>query len=128
MLEPIQLPSGKIIDLSKCIAIIPGTRSTDSEIILSDIEQPIQIDSVDLETLQKQFQQPKIQGKNNFKLETRTSAQENEYRRNITEKLKSFNSQWERLARDENAKQESDTFRQILDAQRPSGQKLYSVE
>jgi hypothetical protein len=128
MLQPIQLPSGKIIDLSKCIAVIPGARSTDSKMILSGTEQPIPIDSVDLETLQQQLKQPKIQVKNNFNLEIRTPAEENEYRQNIAEKLKVFNSQWERLARDENAKQESDTVKQILDAQRPSGQKLYTIE
>ena len=35
MFQPIQLPSGKIVDLSKCIAIIPSLTSTDSEMILS---------------------------------------------------------------------------------------------
>ena len=128
MLQPIQLPSGKIIDLSKCIAVIPGSRSADSEMILSGTEQQIQIDSIDLQSLQQQLQQPKIQNKNNFSLETKTPAAENEHRQNLAQKLKVFNSQWERLATDENAKQESDAFKQILDAERPIGQKLYSIE
>jgi hypothetical protein len=128
MLQPIQLPSGKIIDLSKCIAVIPGAKSTDSEMILSGTEQQIRIDKIDLQSLQQQLKQPKIQGKNNFSLEMKTPAAENEYRQNLAEKLKIFNSQWERLATDENAKQESDAFKQILDAERPSGQKLYSAE
>jgi hypothetical protein len=128
MLQPIQLPSGKIIDLSKCIAVIPGAKSTDSEMILSGTEQQIRIDSIDLQSLQQQLKQPKTQGKNNLSLETKTPAAENEYRQNLAEKLKVFNSQWERLATDENAKQESDAFKQILDAERPSGQKLYSAE
>jgi hypothetical protein len=127
MLQPIQLPSGKIIDLSKCIAVIPGSRSTDSEMILSGTEQQIRIDSIDLESLQHQLKQPKIQNKNNFSLD-KTPAEENEYRQNLVEKLKVFNSQWERLATDQNAKQESDAFKQILDGERPSGQKLYSAE
>ena len=127
MLQPIQLPSGKIIDLSKCIAVIPGSISTDSEMILSVTEQQIRIDSIDLKSLQQQLKQPKIQNKNNFSMD-KTPAEENEYRQNLAEKLKVFNSQWERLATDENAKQESDAFKQILDAQRPSGQKLYSAE
>jgi hypothetical protein len=128
MLQPIQLPSGKIIDLSKCIAVIPGSSSTDSEMILSGTEQQIQIDSIDLQSLHQQLKQPKIQGKNNFSLEMRTPAEENEYRQSLAEKLKVFNSKWERLATDENAKQESDALKQILDGQRPIGQKLYSVE
>jgi hypothetical protein len=124
MLEPIQLPSGKIVDLSKCIAIVPGARSTDSEMILAGTEQQIQIDSVDLETLQQELKQSKTQVKVRFDLE-RTSAAESEYRQNLAQKLKDFNDRWERLATDENAKQESDAFKQILDAQRPIGQKLY---
>ena len=127
MLQPIQLPSGKIIDLSKCIAVIPGSKSVDSEMILSGTEQQIRIDRIDLQSLQQQLKQPKIKNKNNFSMD-KTPAEENEYRQNLSEKLKVFNSQWERLATDENAKQESDAFKQILDAQRPSGQKLYSAE
>jgi hypothetical protein len=127
MLQPIQLPSGKIIDLSKCIAVIPGSRSTDSEMILSGTEQQIRIDLIDLQSLQQQLKQPKIQNTNNFSMD-RTPAEENEYRQNLVEKLKVFNSQWERLATEENAKQESDAFKQILDGERPSGQKLYSAE
>jgi hypothetical protein len=127
MLQPIQLPSGKIIDLSKCIAVIPGSRSTDSEMILSGTEQQIRIDSIDLQSLQQQLKQPKIQNKNNFSLD-KTPVEENEYRQNLVEKLKAFNIQWERLATDQNAKQESDAFKQILDGERPSGQKLYSAE
>ena len=128
MLEPIQLPSGKIIDLSKCIAVIPGLKSADSEMILSGTEQQIQIDSIDLQSLQQRLKQPKIQGKNSLSLETRTPAQENEYRQSLAEKLKVFNSKWERLATHENAKQESDALKKILDDQRPIGQKLYSAE
>jgi hypothetical protein len=127
MLQPIQLPSGKIIDLSKCIAVIPGSKSTDSKMILSGTEQQIRIDSIDLQSLQQQLKQPKIKTRNNFNLD-KTPLEENEYRQNLAEKLKVFNSQWERLAKDENAKQEFDAFKQILDAERPSGQKLYSAE
>jgi reverse gyrase len=128
MLEPIQLPSGKIIDLSKCIAVIPGSKSTDSTMILLGAEQQIQIDSIDLQSLRQQLKYSKIQGKSNVVMETKTPAEESEYRRNLAQKLKAFNSQWERLATDENAKQESDAFKQILDDQRPIGQKLYSAE
>jgi hypothetical protein len=46
----------------------------------------------------------------------------------LVRKLRDFNSRWEQLARDENAQQESDAFKKILDAERPSGQKLYSAE
>jgi hypothetical protein len=129
MLEPIQLPSGKIVDLAKCIAIIPGLKSIDNEIILSGTEQQIQIDSIDLETLQQELKQRTDRGENQkrFNLE-RSPADESKHRQALAQKLQDFNSRWERLAADENAKQESDAFKQILDAERPSGQKLYSTE
>jgi hypothetical protein len=129
MLEPIQLPSGKIVDLAKCIAIIPGSKSIDNEIILSGTEQQIQIDSIDLATLQQELKQRKNRGENQkrFNLE-RSPADESTHRQALAQKLQDFNSRWERLATDENAKQESDAFKQILDAERPSGQKLYSAE
>jgi hypothetical protein len=128
MLQPIQLPSGKIVDLSKCIAIIPGSRLTDSEIILSGTEQQIQIDLVDLKILQQELKQRKISATERFSLQIKTPIEGSEYRDNLARKLNDFNDRWERLAADENAKQESDAFKQILDAQRPSGQKLYSME
>jgi hypothetical protein len=46
----------------------------------------------------------------------------------LVKRLNNFNSRWEQLAREENAQQESDAFKKILDAERPSGQKLYSTE
>ncbi len=46
----------------------------------------------------------------------------------LVRRLKDFNNRWEQLARDENAQQESDAFKKILDAERPNGQKLYSAE
>jgi hypothetical protein len=46
----------------------------------------------------------------------------------LVKRLNNFNSRWEQLAREENAQQELDAFKKILDAERPSGQKLYSAE
>ncbi|WP_310484526.1 hypothetical protein [Chamaesiphon sp. VAR_48_metabat_403] len=129
MLQPIQLPSGKIVDLSKCIiAIVPGENSTDSEMILSGTEQQIQIDSIDLKILQEELKQPSTPERCNFSLEPKIPQAEIEYRADLARKLQTFNNRWEQLARDKNAKQESNIFKQILDDQRPSGQKLYSAE
>lgn len=129
MLQPIQLPSGKIVDLSKCIAIIPGTRSIDSEMILAGTEQQIQIDSADLATLQQELKQRRNPNQEEpLSLQVKSPTEENEYREHLARKLIDFNTRWERLAADQNAQQESDAFKQILDAERPSGQKLYSAE
>lgn len=129
MLEPIQLPSGKVVDLAKCVAIIPGSKSMDNEIILSGTEQQLQIDSIDLATLQQEIKQrtDRRESQKRFNLE-RSPADESKHRQDLEQKLKDFKIRWERLAADANAKQESDAFKQILDAERPSGQKLYSAE
>jgi hypothetical protein len=58
-------------------------------------------------------------------LKINTPEKDNE---DLVRKLKDFNSRWEQLAQNENAQQESDAFKRILDAERPSGQKLYSAE
>jgi predicted nuclease with TOPRIM domain len=128
MIHPLQLPSGKIIDISKCIAIIPQKTSEYSDVFLMGTEQQIDIDRTDLETLQQELKQPKSQTKNRFALALKTPEEESKYREALAGKLNSFNARWEQLARDENAKQESDAVKQILDAQRPLGQKLYSLE
>ncbi|PSB49796.1 hypothetical protein [Chamaesiphon polymorphus] len=128
MLQPIQLPSGKIVDLSKCIAIVPSDNSTDSEMILAGTEQQIQIDSIDLKILQQELKQPNIKDRCNFNLDPKTPQAESEYREELARKLQIFNNRWEQLATDKNADRESDIFKQILDDQRPSGQKLYSAE
>jgi hypothetical protein len=61
-------------------------------------------------------------------LEIKTPEEENKHRQNLAQKLKDFNLRWEQLAADEQASQESNAFKQILDAERPIGQKLYSAE
>jgi hypothetical protein len=126
MLQPIHLPSGKIVNLSKCIAIIPALQSTTSEVILSGTERQIQIDRADLETLPQEIDLTK--NKAGFNLEVKTLEEENQHRQDLAQKLKDFNLRWEQLAADEKASQESIAFKQILDAERQIGQKLYSIE
>jgi hypothetical protein len=79
MRKPIQLPSGKIIDLDKCLAIIPASPSTDSEVVLSGIEHHLQIDSIDLETLQTAIRH-QLADSPRYAFEFRTIAQESQRR------------------------------------------------
>jgi hypothetical protein len=128
MLEPVQLPSGKIVDLSKCMAIVPVASSTDSQIILLGTEQQIQIDAVDLATLRQEIKQRQTQGKYQLDRKIKTPEAEDKDSADLARKLQDFNSRWEQLAADKNAKQESEVLQQILDAERPRGQKLYRAE
>jgi hypothetical protein len=120
LLKPIQLPSGKIIDLDKCLAIVPSATSSNSEVVLSGIEHHIQIDPNDLETLRGEISKQKNEETKYLNLET-TPAEK-------AEKLRKFNEIWYRLAARENAAEEAKILMQIIDAERPSGQKLYSEE
>ena len=120
MLKPIQLPSGKIIDLDKCLAIVPSDTSSNSEVVLSGIEHHIQIDSQDLETLRGEINKSRNGSAKYLNLET-THAER-------VEKSRKFNEIWDRLAARDNAEAEAKILMQILDAERPSGQKLYSEE
>ncbi len=128
MIQPVRLPSGKVVDISKCIAIIPATQLTSNEVILSGTDCQIEIDSLDLETLQMEIERNQQQDKYRFEPNRNSPEAEEKYRQDLASKLKAFNLQWERLASDEKASQESAAFKQILDAERPIGQKLYSAE
>jgi hypothetical protein len=120
LLKPIQLPSGKIIDLDKCLAIVPSATSSDSEVVLSGIEHHIQIDSQDLETLRREIGKHKKEETKYLNLETTLAER--------VEKSRKFNEIWDRLAARDNASAEAKILMEILDAERPSGQKLYSEE
>jgi hypothetical protein len=120
LLKPIQLPSGKIIDLDKCLAIVPSATSSDSEVVLSGIEHHIQIDSQDLETLRREIGKHKKEETKYLNLETTLAER--------VEKSRKFNEIWDRLAARDNAGAEAKILMQIIDAERPSGQKLYSEE
>ena len=92
---------------------------------MSGIEHHIQIDSNDLETLRRELRHyaKKCQQNRQLSLE-RTEAEKQE----LAAKLQEFNVKWDRLAAMENAQEKAEIIRQIIDAERPSGQKLFSKE
>ena len=123
MLKPIQLPSGKTIDLARCIAIIPTPDTMDSEVILAGTDRQIHLDETDVQTLQQEFQRNKTRERYPIKLD-RTPEEQLQY----YQKIAKFNERWQELAMQDCAEQEFEVFKQIMDAERPSGQKLYSGE
>jgi hypothetical protein len=128
LLQPIQLPSGKIVDLAKCIAIVPGTNQMDNQMIFAGVEQQIPIDGADLKILQQELKSARTDDRQKVALNYPDSAVEDNDRAELTQKLKSFNARWEKMAADEHAEREANILKQIIDAERPSGQKLYSAE
>ncbi|PSB56890.1 hypothetical protein [Chamaesiphon polymorphus] len=127
MLKPIQLPSGKIIDIDKCLAIIPGSTSTDSEVVLSGIEHHLQIDSIDLETLNAAIQQ-QIVSQPRYAFEFRTISQDLERRDRVSDRFEALRQKRSELSTQPDADRAFEVFSKLVDAERASGQKLYSLE
>jgi hypothetical protein len=127
MIHPLQLPSGKIIDISKCIAIIPNETSVSNEVVLLGTEQQIHIDETDLETLRTAIIQQSID-RPKYAFELRNSVEDLQRRQQASEWMNSFRRERASLATESNADKSFEVFAQIVDAERPIGQKLYSVE
>jgi hypothetical protein len=127
MIHPLQLPSGKIIDISKCVAIIPNSTSVDSEVVLSGTEHQMYIDATDLETLRaaiikQSSDRPK------YVFELRTSVADLQRREQVGEWMEAFRREKANLATEPDADKSFEVFAKIVDAERPNGQKLYSAE
>ena len=82
MLKPIQLPSGKTIDLARCIAIIPTPDTMDSEVILAGTDRQIHLDESDVQTLQQEFHRNKARERYPIKLD-RTPEEQLQYHQKI---------------------------------------------
>jgi hypothetical protein len=87
LLQPIQLPSGKIVDLAKCIAIVPGTNQMDNQMIFAGVEQQIPIDGADLKILQQELKSARIDDLQKVALNYPDSAVENNDPEELTQKL-----------------------------------------
>jgi hypothetical protein len=127
MLKPIQLPSGKIIDLDKCLAIFPSSTSTDTELVLAGIEHHIPLDSTDAEMLSTVIRQ-QIVNQPRYAFEFRTIFQESQRQEQVSEKLKLLRQKREELSNQPDADKVFKMFAEIVDAERTTGQKLYSLK
>jgi hypothetical protein len=124
LLQPIQLPSGKIVDLAKCIAIVPGQSEIDNVIILADTLQQIQIDTADLETLRALITQSGVD-RPKYSFELRTHPEDLHHQQQVSEWMNDFRRLRTNLATTPDTDDAFKVFAQIVDAERPDGQKLY---
>jgi hypothetical protein len=127
MIHPFQLPSGKIIDISKCIAIIPNRKSGDIEVVLSGTEYQMYIDATDLEALRAAIIKPS-RDRPQYAFELQTSVADLQRREQVGEWMDAFQREKANLAAEHDADKSFEVFAQIVDAERPSGQKLYSAK
>ncbi len=127
MIHSLQLPSGKIIDVSKCIAIISDCKSGDIEVVLSGTEYQMYIDATDLEALRAAIIKPSSdRPKYAFELQTSVAALQRQEQ--VGEWMDAFRREKANLATAPDADKSFEVFAQIVDSERPSGQKLYSAK
>ena len=122
----VELPSGKIINLGRFIALIPADTNGDSyELLLEGYPTPIRIEYTDLNIIRQVLN---LGASRSYEMPAWST--EEQLKRNQP-KMKALAKRMERTKNmsDEEAQQSQEffeSFKQTIDAERPPGQKLYS--
>ncbi len=121
--KTIELPSGKIIDLSRFVALLPDEKTTDDtySLILEGCERAIALDSQEAISIKKHL---KLKSSKNHK---GVWNPEEQIRKNQP-KLKLLREWIEKTQKEPPSPEKEaafEEFKQIIDAERPVGQKLY---
>jgi hypothetical protein len=123
MTNTIELPSGKIIDLSRFVALIPDEKATHNEyhLILEGCEKAIALDAEEATLMKKQLNLKSIQNGNGV------WDREEQLRKNQPKlkKLREWIDKMKQEAPSPEKEAAFEEFKQIIDAERPVGQKLY---
>jgi hypothetical protein len=120
----LDLPSGGTIDLTNFVAIIPLEQSDRHQVLFSGLSQPLTLDRTDATAI-KMFLSDR---------ESTTSLSEYSYGSIELKKVNAVNLMAARIAKHQNMTDEEDVqnaeaferFKQLIDRDRPLGQKLYS--
>lgn len=125
-----KLPSGKILDISRFIALIPITNMNNGsyDLILEGYSAPINIEASDAHTLEQLLQsyQNKYEARDTLKYD-----QEQLKRNQRPLELLAKRIELHRNMSEEESRQRQELFeefKKIIDAERPPGQKLYSEQ
>ena len=118
------LPSGGTIDLSNFLAIVPLQQTDSYQLLFTGLSQPLTLDPNDAAAVNT-FLSTRIQA---------TSVAEHSYSSIELTKPNALNLMTARVAEHQNITDEEDTqnaeaferFKQLIDRDRPLGQKLYS--
>ncbi|BAZ09905.1 hypothetical protein NIES4071_17190 [Calothrix sp. NIES-4071] len=124
----VELPSGKILNLARFIALIPAenTKDDSSDLILEGYPTPIRVNHEDADIIRKFLNL----GNTSYPNEKPAWSMEEQLRRNVP-RMVALEKYMERNKNmsDEEAQQRQEffeSFKQTVDAERPAGQKLYS--
>ncbi len=124
MNQTIELSSGKIVDLSRFVALIPEQNISEKSqysLLLEGFSQPINLDSQDVNSIKKHLQ---IESE---KKHNGTWDREEQIRLNQP-KLKKLKEIIERKKQEQPSAEKAayfESFKKTMDAHRPVGRKLY---
>jgi hypothetical protein len=121
---PIELPSGKLIDLDRCIALIPAEVSQGWQLVLDGMTQTLIVDPQDALVIKASISSltrdlpPHVEP---------LWDREAQITRNqpAIDKIRSLIAKMESSEVSSIAAAEFDRFKEIVDSERPDGQKLY---
>lgn len=124
----VELPSGKILNLARFIALIPAENTKDDsyDLILEGYPTPIRVTHKDADII-RQFLNL---GNTSYNHEKPAWSMEEQLRRNVPKMiaLAKYMERNKNITDEEAQRQQEffESFKQTVDAQRPPGQKLYS--
>ncbi|MBW4554980.1 MAG: hypothetical protein KME59_03405 [Trichormus sp. ATA11-4-KO1] len=122
----VELPSGKILDIARFIALIPDSNSN-YQLILEGYPNPINLEVSDVQSLKKILELDK--GKTgNFSQSGWDKEQQIQKNQKAITLLAKRIEKHHNMSEEEAREREEffEEFKQIIDAQRSPGQKLYS--
>ncbi len=123
MNSTIELPTGKIIDLNRFVALVPDETTQDTQylLILEGYSQPINIDPTEAISLKQHLKlQPNQNSHGSWNKEEQIVKNQ--------PKLKLLRKRINRMKQEQPSPEKEaafEAFKKIIDAQRPVGQKLY---
>lgn len=126
----VELPSGKILNIARFIALIPINKANNIsyDLILEGYSAPVNLELQDAETLKKIL----LLDKNSVAVSQSVGERQKQLQQNqrAMTLLEQRMKRHENISESESIQREEvfNNFKQIMDAERLSGQKLYSEE
>lgn len=130
MNNPVELPSGKILNIARFIALIPNNNDENKisyDLIMSGSANPIALEISDVNVLKEILQLEKDKQINNISIDEEKEEQ-------LKKNQKAISLLAKRMERHQNMSPEEsreraelfESFKETIDAERLPGQKLYS--
>lgn len=127
MTTSIELPSGKILNIARFIALLPVSDTADRgyHLILEGYPHPINLESSDAQALKKALEIDKAVSTDESGWDQEKQLQKN---KRAMEILRKQMEEHDKMSDVESLQRQEffEEFKKIVDAQRPPGQKLYS--